>query len=61
MEHSVVNTYPDLFWAYTAVWGVLAVYLWRLVSRISRIEAAFKAGKEGGGCCNGKESAAGRQ
>ena len=32
------NTMPDLFWAYTAVWTILALYILSLGRRISRLE-----------------------
>jgi CcmD family protein len=34
----MVNTYPDLFWAYTAVWGALAFYIVSLGGRLAKIE-----------------------
>ena len=34
----MVNTYPDLFWAYTAVWVALALYIAFLGRRLSKLE-----------------------
>ncbi len=52
-----VDTYPDLFWAYTVVWGILAVYIAALGSRLKRIERSLGAcgdrpvvDKEGSSC-----------
>jgi len=34
----VPDTYPDLFWSYTAVWCVLVVYIAVLGVRVARLE-----------------------
>ena len=34
----VPNTFPDLFWGYTAIWLVLGVYIISLGIRLSRAE-----------------------
>jgi len=39
---TVPNTMPDLFWAYTAVWAILAIYIWRLGVRLSALERRSK-------------------
>lgn len=33
-----VDTYPDLFWAYTAVWVVITLYIAWLGARLVRLE-----------------------
>lgn len=33
-----VDTYPDLFWAVTAVWALIGFYFWRLSVRVSQLE-----------------------
>lgn len=33
-----VDTYPDLFWAYTVVWSILALYIAVLGARLRRLE-----------------------
>lgn len=40
------DTYPSLFWAYTALWGVFVIYLVTLGVRLSRLEKRFS--KESG-------------
>jgi CcmD family protein len=42
-----VDTYPDLFWAYTAVWTILAVYIGLLGVRLKRIERSLGSPKAG--------------
>jgi CcmD family protein len=37
----MVNTYPDLFWAYTAVWVALALYIAFLGRRLSKLERSL--------------------
>lgn len=37
----VPDTYPDLFWSYTAVWIVLAVYIVILGARVARLERSL--------------------
>jgi CcmD family protein len=32
------DTYPSLFWAYTALWGALSIYIVTLGMRLSRLE-----------------------
>ena len=38
-----VNTYPDLFWAYTAVWTIVAGYIVSLGARLAKLEQFFRA------------------
>jgi CcmD family protein len=33
------DTYDSLFWSYTAVWAVLALYIWTLGVRVKRLES----------------------
>lgn len=42
-----VDTYPDLFWAYTAVWVILAVYIAAIGGRLARIERALGSAQFG--------------
>jgi CcmD family protein len=35
------DTFPSLFWSYTAVWAILAVYIVTLGVRLSRLEKRF--------------------
>lgn len=35
------DTYPDLFWSYTVVWAILAVYIGILGYRVSALERAL--------------------
>ena len=35
---TVPNSFPDLFYAYTAVWGLLCVYILSLGIRVCRLE-----------------------
>lgn len=32
------DTYSSLFWGYTVVWGILALYVWSLGARITKLE-----------------------
>ncbi len=34
----MIDTFPGLFWGYTAIWAVIVLYLIRLAIRISRLE-----------------------
>jgi CcmD family protein len=34
----VPNTIPELFWGYTALWAILAVYILSLGARLARLE-----------------------
>jgi len=40
------DTFPSLFWSYTAVWVVLAVYIVTLGVRLSRLEKRISRNKE---------------
>ena len=42
------DTFPSLFWSYTAVWSVLAVYIVTLGVRLSRLEKRSSRDKESG-------------
>lgn len=42
------DTYPSLFWAYTALWGVLAIYIVTLGLRLSRLEKRLSKEREAG-------------
>jgi CcmD family protein len=42
------DTYPSLFWAYTALWGALAIYIITLGARLSRLEKRLPKDKENG-------------
>ncbi|MDC0358964.1 CcmD family protein [Oligoflexia bacterium] len=35
---SVPNTFPSLFWAYTIVWCLIALYVFSLARRVSKLE-----------------------
>jgi CcmD family protein len=49
----MVDTYPDLFWSYTVVWGVLTVYIVFLGARLSAVERKLTdTDKE---CCGNRE------
>jgi CcmD family protein len=39
----VPDTYPDLFWSYTAVWCVVVVYIVILGARVGRLERTISA------------------
>ena len=32
------DTFPALFWAYTAVWCIICIYVWSLGTRLKRLE-----------------------
>lgn len=34
----MINTYSDLFWGYTAIWFILAVYIFTILRRLKNIE-----------------------
>ena len=57
-EVMTVDTYPDLFWAYTAVWVILAIYIAAIGARLARLERTLS--KEISGqvnraeCCDSK-------
>lgn len=34
----IPDTFPDLFWGYSIIWGLLVVYIISLGRRLSRIE-----------------------
>ncbi len=40
------DTFPSLFWSYTAVWVVLALYIVTLGARLSRLEKKLSQEKE---------------
>lgn len=54
----VVDTYPDLFWAYTVVWAILAVYIGVIGARVARLERSLRGGQQsqsgGAGFCDSK-------
>jgi CcmD family protein len=59
----MVDTYPDLFWSYTAVWVILALYIGVLGRRLARIERALASDQNrddktaqgiGARCCDSK-------
>jgi hypothetical protein len=37
-----VDTYPDLFWGTSVIWGVLVVYLIILGRKVSKLERLSK-------------------
>ncbi|MFN4894729.1 MAG: CcmD family protein [Pseudomonadota bacterium] len=53
-----VDTYPDLFWAYTAVWTIVAVYVAWMGSRVARLERSLRDARNtpvsSAGCCDSK-------
>lgn len=53
-----VDTYPDLFWAYTAVWVIVVLYVASLGARIVRLERSLRGHQQvqanGAGCCDSK-------
>jgi hypothetical protein len=56
----VPNTYADLFWSYTAVWVILAVYIGVLGFRVAALERLLarlgtdRSGDESAAVCNSK-------
>lgn len=42
------DTFPSLFWAYTAVWVALSVYIVILGARLTRLEKRLRKDKESG-------------
>ena len=42
------DTFPSLFWSYTAVWVVLAIYIVTLGVRLARLEKQISQKKESG-------------
>jgi CcmD family protein len=56
----VPDTYADLFWSYTAVWVVLAVYIGTLGFRVATLERMIgridksRSGDESTTVCNSK-------
>lgn len=46
MTSMTVNTYPDLFWAYTVVWVLVAGYIALLGVRLAKLERFIKAERE---------------
>jgi CcmD family protein len=52
----MVNTYPDLFWSYTAVWVALALYIAFLGRRLSKLERSLPKDSNdtscNAGCCD---------
>ena len=43
----MADSFPALFWGYTALWAVLAIYIWTLGSRVSRLERSVTEVKGG--------------
>ena len=43
------DTFPSLFWSYTAVWAVFAIYIATLGMRIARVEKQL--GQQQGSSC----------
>lgn len=41
------DTFPSLFWSYTAVWVILGVYIVSLGYRLSKIERSMTDRREG--------------
>lgn len=56
----VPDTYADLFWSYTAVWVILAVYIGVLGFRVASLERLIarlnqsRGGDESAAVCNSK-------
>ena len=42
------DTFPSLFWSYTAIWAVLVVYVVFLAARLSKIEKELEKDEERG-------------
>ena len=38
----VPNTFPDLFWGYTAIWMIVSIYVLWLGCRVGRAEKKLK-------------------
>jgi CcmD family protein len=38
----MINTYPDLFWGYTAIWIILTGYIFSLNVRLAKLEKHLK-------------------
>jgi CcmD family protein len=53
-----VDTYPDLFWAYTAVWVIVVLYVALMGTRLARLERLVRDGRQSqardAGCCDSK-------
>jgi CcmD family protein len=47
------DTFPALFWSYTAVWVILGVFILSLGVRLRKVEK--KLGENSKGCC-GKDA-----
>lgn len=43
----VPNTFPALFWGYTAIIAIVVLYVVSLGLRVSRVEKKLKANKSG--------------
>lgn len=41
------DTYPSLFWAYTALWVILSVYIVSLGWRIAQLEKRISKDRDG--------------
>ena len=39
------DTFPSLFWAYSAIWCVLIVYIAALGARVAKLERKLSSGK----------------
>ncbi len=56
----VPDTYADLFWSYTAIWVILAVYIGVLGFRVAALERLIarldknRSGNESAAVCNSK-------
>lgn len=42
----VPNTFPDLFFAYSAVWIIIALYLWSVGRRLAVLERRIQESSE---------------
>jgi CcmD family protein len=40
------DTFPSLFWSYTAVWVVLSVYIATIGLRVSKVERSLSKSRE---------------
>jgi CcmD family protein len=40
------DTFPSLFWSYTAVWAILALYIIGLGVRVAKLERTLSTSKE---------------
>lgn len=42
MPETTPDTFPALFWAYTAIWFILCAYMWSLGLRVRKLEKSTK-------------------